>query len=127
MEPAAIPGPQPLERDLGRVASVIRVADALGKYYSDNHAFPSTGINTQTLCQYDTIDAGCSLMKYLGEMPGDRLPDSSYPYRYKSDSQSYTIWAQLETTRPQTACPNTDESGLSDADHVYCLSGVAPR
>ena len=116
------------ERDQRRIANLERVRDALGKYYQDNHDFPSTGINTQTLCAYEQLDAGCKLTAYLGELPSDLSPPNyTYPYRYTSDGQSYTVWVQLELPSPQPDCPSFAQSGLSSADHVYCLSMVAPQ
>jgi hypothetical protein len=111
------------ERDAQRRLDLERIRAALEEYYKDKGSYPSTGGNTQTLCAYEKLDAGCKLTKFLDPLPatdplGEPLLNG---YWYASDGESFTVYA-LQEAPPGPDVPRCEKpEALKKFDRVYCV------
>lgn len=123
--PTALPEYLAMLRDRTRMDDLAKIATALKQYHDAKGEYPSTGNNTQTLCVYKDIDAGCKLADYLGTIPVDPLGEpNSHGYWYRSDGKTYSLAAAVDV--PTNATPldcNQDLAKATGHSYLYCLTG----
>ena len=125
------PGPTPLPeyyaalRDTTRMDDLAKIAEALEEYREEKGEYPSSGGNTQTLCVYQDIDAGCKIRDFLDPIPPDPAGDpGANGYWYRSDGKSYTVAAAMDT--PANATPficDPEMPKIVRRTTLYCVTG----
>lgn len=127
-EPTPVePGTTPEERDQTRREHLEQIRAALEQYGTQHGGYPTTGGQSQTLCVYQDLDAGCALAELLPVLPAEPLGSSpSDGYWYWSDGVSFVVIAQLEATDEQPGqCP--EKAGRAAGDRKqYCVEGSLP-
>jgi hypothetical protein len=111
------------QRDAQRRQDLEHVRIALVAHYQEHGAFPNTNNNVQTLCQGGD-EAGCKLNEFLRPVPADpRGGIVNQGYWYKSNGESFTVYAQLEVGARE--CDDVP-SALTYNDKMVCIAGGPP-
>ncbi len=110
----------PAERDQIRREDLETVRTALEIYAEQTGEYPSTSGYVQTLCAYETLDAGC----ILPTMPADPLGMPIINgYWLRSQADSYVVIALQEVPLDEpSACPDDVPNG----QNRYCILGTLP-
>ncbi len=123
--PTAVLGVVAAERDQTRLIDLATIAAALEQYRQKEGEYPSTSGNTQTLCAFKDVDAGCKLGEVLNPIPEDPLGDTvQNGYWYWSDGKSFVIIAGMD--EPSNATPTKCEQGFArqtKKTNLCCLTG----
>ena len=113
------------ERDQLRRDDLETLRQALERYAAANGRYPSTANKVQTLCLYQTLDAGCALTTVLPGLPSrDPLgAPVANGYWYLSDGTSFALMARQEATGVDKAqCPR-ELAQLANIELLYCVRG----
>jgi len=113
--PAAAQSPA----DARRAADLAKVGDLLATYRSRNGTYPTTEKYFATLCQL-AFDAGCLLTTVSKDLP---VTDGATPYWYRSDGQSYTLFAVADAKADPDNCPAETPPTLAGKP-LICLSSA---
>jgi hypothetical protein len=118
--PQPTPPPTPALRDERRRRDLDVLHVALLAYADQEGTFPVTP-NVQSLCVYKADDVGCKLTKVLDLLPED---PSGRGYWYRSDGETFTLYAQLETG--VGGCTDLPEGFFEDTRAIYCVTDRRP-
>jgi hypothetical protein len=111
------------QRDTQRLQDLEAIQQALEQYFDQNGEYPSTGGAIQTLCAFEEFDEGCALKEALDPLPQEPLGNpGDNGYWYRSDGNSYTVFAQREADDVVAECEEHPDH-LEAFDSVMCLSG----
>lgn len=122
--PTALPASVGQERDKTRIDDLAKIAAALKQYRQQRGEYPSTGGNTQTVCIYQDIDAGCKLRDLLDPIPGDPAGDpGANGYWYRSDGKTYMLAAAMDVATNATPLLCDQEMAkIVRRTTLYCLA-----
>jgi hypothetical protein len=115
--------PGAAERDHQRRTALMLITAALVEYQEETGAFPDTGGSIQTSCAYFELDALCVLRDELGleTLVDPRGDVHQYGYWYKSDGESFTLYATFESEPlPDETCVGADP-GLASKPYLVCV------
>jgi len=121
----------PASLDAERLRELPLLQAALVEYCDRFGEYPSTNGQTQTLCVFEGLDAGCGLKEVLDDDEEGILEDPSQErekgYWYASDGLTYTIWMLHEgpDNPGDPTCPDVNPH-LKDAGPLFCVTVVAP-
>lgn len=112
-----------LERDEQRLADLADLEAALLAYRAKYGRFPDTSSEFQPLCKYPQLHAGCALEEFLQPLPKEPAWVQQFGYWYRSNGQSYTLYAALEGKRADVPLCASAPDEMRNASFPYCLSG----
>jgi hypothetical protein len=117
--PASPTRAAPSAADARRAADLAKIGDLLATYKSRNGTYPTTEQYFSTLCQL-AFDAGCLLTTISKELP---VTDGATPYWYRSDGQSYSLFAVADAKPDPDNCPDEVPPTLAGKP-LICLSSA---
>jgi hypothetical protein len=122
--PTALPEYFGMLSDRTRMDDLAKIAGALEQYRQQKGEYPSTGGNTQTVCIYQDIDAGCKLRDLLDPIPGDPAGDpGANGYWYRSDGKSYMLAAAMAVaTNATPLICDPEMAKLIKHTTLYCVA-----
>jgi hypothetical protein len=117
--PAAEPPRAPAQAalDARRAEDLDADAAALEIYRTRNGAYPSSEENFMTFCKL-AFDPGCQVIAVTTKISAG---DGTYPYWYRSDGKTYTLFARAEAESADSRCPSELPPQLVSAP-VLCVS-----
>jgi hypothetical protein len=115
---ASGPSATDAELDTRRRDDLSAAAAALETYRAKHGGYPPTNDEFGTLCA-QAFDAGCLLTTVTNHLAAS---DGTYPYWYRSNGTTYTLFTRLQTPLADDGCPSQIPPALASMP-VFCLSG----
>jgi hypothetical protein len=132
-QPAATPRPtlgvptgaqsgDPAERDLKRRSDLILLLGAAEEIKERDGAYPTTGGNVQTLCNYVNVDVGCVFSEILDPLPFDPSRDPvKNGYWYSSNGTTAKFYASVEGEIADDQKCVTQDPELVKREFLICI------